>query len=107
MRKGFFIMMVCLCVAGTPMFCRAAETEADGDFQYIEHSETERNEETSCQVTLITECPAGFGLNSYVVLSDSDGQMYRISLSEENGYRDRIYVKAGEYHLIEAKVYPR
>ena len=105
MRKGFFIMMVCLCVAGTPMFCKAAETEADGDFQYIENSETERNEETSCQVTVVTECPTGFGLNSYVVLSDNDGQMYRISLSEENGYRDRIYVKAGEYYLIEAKVY--
>ena len=81
------------------------EALAEGDFSYVEHTDTQRTQETSCQITVATECPKGFGLNTYVILSDENGQMYRISLSDENGYADQIFVKPGEYTVVETKVY--
>ena len=91
------------CMMATPVM--AVEPEGDGDFSYVEHSDTKRSEKTNCQITVSTECPEGFGLNTYVVLSDKDGQMYRVSLSEENGYKDHIFLPDGEYSVVEAKVY--
>ena len=81
------------------------EEPAEGDFSYVEHTDTQRTQETGCQITVATECPKGFGLNTYVILSDMNGQMYRVSLSDENGYADRIFVKPGEYTVVETKVY--
>ena len=94
-----------MCLMSVSMSVAAEELSADGDFSYVEHTDTVRDEESSCQLTVATECPAGFGLNTYVVVSDADGLMYRVSLSEENGYQDRMYVKPGEYRVVEAKVF--
>ena len=107
----FMVMAVVLCmISGMVMPVMAEEPEStgmldEGDFSYIEHTQTKRTDETNCQVTVVTDCPEGFGLNTYVVISDSDGMMYRISLSEENGYRDRIFLPSGNYSVVEAGVF--
>ena len=105
MIKRFFTMMTVACMlCGAIMPVMAADM-GEGDFSYVEHTDTKRTEESNCQVTVVTECPKGFGLNTYVVISDSDGVMYRISLSEENGYRDQIFLASGEYSVVESKVF--
>ena len=103
MKRMIFIIMALLLV-----FCAIPVSAAeigDGDFSYIEAGETSRTEDTDCQLTVTSECPSGFGLGAYVILSDADGQMYRISMSEENGYKEQIFLKSGEYSVIETKIY--
>ena len=105
MKKRWIVIMICLCMVFLSEKVWAAEPTGDGDFSYIEGSQTERTSETDCQITVVTECPTGFGLNTCVELSDADGQLYRISLSEENGYKDLIYLGEGRYKVLAAKVY--
>ena len=104
MQLKIFCCVVCLLLfVMVPV--EASESQGDGDFTYIEHTDTKRTEEASCQVSVKAECPEGFGLNAYVVISDEEGKMYRVSLSEENGYEDHVFLRDGHYNVVEAKVY--
>lgn len=112
MKRRMLVMVAGLCIImGMVMPVLAEEPEGadevmgDGDFSYIEHTQTKRSDETNCQVTVVTDCPEGFGLNTYVVIGDADGVMYRISMSEENGYRDQVFVPSGDYSVVGAGVF--
>ena len=52
-----------------------------------------------------TICPEGFGLNTYVMLLDDEGKVYRVSISAENGYVGYIYLAPGQYQVTEVSVF--
>ncbi len=94
-------------VLGTRDVCTfaAQHTEvSEGDMTYIEHINTSETAKTPCQVNVSTVCPENFGLNTVVILTDDIGQMYRIILSEENGYTDKIYLAHGTYMVYQVAV---
>ena len=80
------------------------EVEGDG-YEIIEGYETVRSKETPCFVSVETICPEGFGLNTYVMLLDDEGKVYRVSISAENGYVGYIYLAPGQYQVTEVSVF--
>ena len=48
-------------------------------------------------LTVETVCPKGFGLNTYTILMDEQGNTYRVSINSENGYVGQIYLAPGTY----------
>lgn len=97
-----------------PMEAKAAEIselqtqteELAGDgYEIVENHDTAKSAETSCFLSVETICPEGFGLNTYVMLMDEQGNLYRVSISAENWYVGQIYLAPGTYQVTEVSVF--
>lgn len=103
-RRLFSVTMVCLVImCFLPVRVLAVGLQ-DG-YEIIENHETKKCKETPCFVSAETICPEGFGLNTYAMLQNQDGQIFRISMSAENGYVGQIYLAPGSYQVIEVSVF--
>lgn len=78
--------------------------EAD-EYRIIDSFETARSDEVSCTVSAQTICPEGFGLNTFVLLVDEKGNVYRIALNAANDYTGYIYLASGSYSVTEVSVF--
>ena len=81
------------------------EQELGDGYEIVENYNTAKTADASCFLTVETICPKGFGLNTYVILMDEQGNTYRISISSENGYVGQIYLAPGTYHVTEVSVF--
>lgn len=70
----------------------------------IYHTDTVKNADNPCQVTVTFTIPEGFGLSAYVQFMNNKGDTYQITSSEENGYSDRAYVPYGEYIVVDSGI---
>lgn len=82
-----------------------AEQELGDGYEIVENHDTVKSAETSCFLSVETICPKGFGLNTYVMLMDEQGNTYRVSISSENWYVGQIYLAAGTYQVTEVSVF--
>lgn len=108
-------MAICTMLAGLhPIKTQAAQMNSEqtqteqelGDgYEIVENYNTAKTAETSCFLTVETICPNGFGLNTYTILMDKQGNTYRISVSSENGYVGQIYLAPGTYQVTEVSVF--
>lgn len=116
MKRGELLCLlgVCAMCAGMPVLSvratesedRPIQAEAEGDgYEIIESSDTGRDGESSCFVSVATLCPEGFGLNTYVMLLDDEGISYRVSINSENHYVGQIYLSPGHYTVMEVSVF--
>ena len=94
---GCLLLLAC----GPPVLAQ----EPGDELIVIEHKETSWSDRTPCQLTVTAEVPDGFGLHCYAELGGPDGLTYRVSLSEENGYSDHIFLQGGIYTLTGCGVY--
>ena len=109
------LLAVCTMLSGVyPMEAKAAEineqqTQTEGlagdGYEIVENHDTAKSAETSCFLSVETICPEGFGLNTYVMLMDEQGNSYRISISAENWYVGQIYLAPGTYQVTEVSVF--
>lgn len=113
-KKMMCLLGLCAMLAvAQPVMVSAAElTEAviqqeqEGDgYEMIESIDTMKSEQTPCFVSVETLCPEGFGLNTYVLLQDDEGRMYRVSIHSENHYVGQIYLAEGHYTVTEISVF--
>lgn len=81
------------------------EQELGDGYEIVENHDTVKSAETSCFLSVETICPKGFGLNTYVMLTDEQGNTYRVSINSENGYVSQIYLAPGTYQVIEVSVF--
>ena len=81
------------------------EPEMGDGYEIVENYNTAKTADTSCFLTVETICPKGFGLNTYVILMDEQGNTYRISISSENGYVGQIYLAPSTYQVTEVSVF--
>ena len=73
------------------------ETQRETDNSYILNNDTKKSDKTPCQVTARFNIPSGFGLNAYMDIMHNDGTTYRILTTDDSGYTDFAFVKAGHY----------
>lgn len=109
------LLTLCTMLSGIqPIAAQAAEIKEEqtqteqvmGDgYEIVENHDTAKSPETSCFLSVETICPEGFGLNTYVMLMDEQGNLYRISISAENWYVGQIYLAPGKYQVIEVSVF--
>lgn len=74
--------------------------EIGDELAYILNTDTEKSDETPCQVTAKFNIPSGFNLNTYMDIMHDDGTVYRILTTDDNGYSDFAFVKAGHYIVL-------
>lgn len=72
-------------------------TQRETDNSYILNNDTKKSDKTPCQVTARFNIPSGFGLNAYMDIMHDDGTTYRILTTDDSGYTDFAFVKAGHY----------
>lgn len=114
-KEIFCLMALCSLLSGIqPIAAQAAEIQEEqtqteqvmGDgYEIVENHDTAKSPETSCFLSVETICPERFGLNTYVMLMDEQGNTYRVSISAENDYVGQIYLAPGKYQVTEVSVF--
>ena len=110
-KKRLLIFATCFLVLSSASFAKAApvtsqadtagETEEIGDeITYILNTDTQKTDDTPCQVTAKFDIPSGFHLNAYMDIMHDDGTIYRILTTDDNGYSDFAFVKEGHYIVL-------
>ena len=117
MKRKEILCLLALCTVLSsiqPIATQAAEIKEEktqteqmmGDgYEIVENYDTAKSPETSCFLSVETICPEGFGLNTYVMLMDEQGDLYRISISADNWYVGQIYLAPGKYQVTEVSVF--
>lgn len=110
-KKRLLIFATCFLVLSSVSLAKASpvtsqtdiagETEEIGDeITYILNTDTQKTDDTPCQVTAKFNIPSGFHLNAYMDIMHDDGTTYRILTTDDNGYSDFAFVKAGHYTVL-------
>lgn len=103
--RGVWVAVLAVLLYFASITATAVELDAGDEVEAVMSYDTSKSEETPNQIEGVCQIPEGFGLNAYIELKDSEGMHYYISVSQENGYADRVYVKNGTYSFVSAGVY--
>ena len=102
---GFWVAVLVSLLYLAPITATAAEFTEGDEVETIMSYDTSKTDETPNQIEGVCQIPEGFGLNAYIEIADDQGMHYYISVSQENGYADRAYVRNGTYKFVSAGVY--
>ena len=102
---GFWVAVLVSFLYFAPITATAVELDAGDEVEALMSYDTSKTDETPNQIEGVCQIPEGFGLNAYIEVADEEGTHYYISVSQENGYSDRAYVKNGTYSFVSAGVY--
>ena len=102
---GFWVAVLVSLLYLAPITATAAELNEGDEVETVMSYETSKTDETPNQIEGVCQIPEGFGLNAYIEIEDDQGMHYFISVSQENGYADRAYVRNGTYQFVSAGVY--
>ena len=110
-KKWLLIFATCFLVLSSVSFAYATTVTSQTDpadnieeigdeITYILNADTQKTDNTPCQVTAKFNIPAGFHLNAYMDIMHDDGTTYRILTTDDNGYSDFAFVKEGHYIVL-------
>lgn len=95
--KRIFTLFLILALLIVPFPVYADEMTEDFNTVY--------SKDASAVMGVYFEVPEGFGHSCYMLMFDGNGNYYRVSASETNGYHSQIYLAEGDYYIDLVGVY--